>query len=114
MRIQRELMAPVGTTHLPTLPGQDEAIWSGEREPCRSRSRLTTDPLKYAKQVEQHFRIFQVSRMMGVSHQTATRIFEDLPGVKVHGDRTGSKRKRRYRTLLIPESVLKDQLGRME
>jgi hypothetical protein len=64
--------------------------------------------------MEQHLRIYQVSRMMGVSHQTATRIFQDLPGVKVHGDRSGSKRKRRYRTLLIPESVFKKQLARME
>ena len=64
--------------------------------------------------MEQHFRINEVSQMMGVSHQTATRIFEDLPGVKVHGDRTGNKKKRRYRTLLVPESVLKDQLARMQ
>lgn len=64
--------------------------------------------------MEQHYRIYEVARLMRISHQTATRIFEGLPGVRIHGDRLGHKRKRRYRTLLIPESVLKEQLCRME
>src|ERR1051325_3807449 len=58
--------------------------------------------------IEQHWRIKEVAAKLNVSHQTATRMFEELPGVKIIGDRSTTKKKRRYRTILIPDSILHD------
>jgi len=63
---------------------------------------------------EKHWRISDVLKVIPISHQTAVRMFENLPGVKTLGQRFNTKRQRRYRTLLIPDSVLREELARLE
>ncbi len=60
--------------------------------------------------LEQHYRVSEVAKKLGVSSQTVRRIFEDIPGVKVYGNRLGTKHKRPHKTLLIPESVIEHVL----
>lgn len=56
--------------------------------------------------IEQHWRVKELAERLRLSPQTVRRMFEDRPGVKILGDRVGTRKKRRYRTLLIPESVV--------
>lgn len=56
--------------------------------------------------IEQHWRVNDVAERLGVSPKTVRRLFEDRPGVRIIGDRTGTRTKRPYKTLLIPESLL--------
>ena len=64
--------------------------------------------------IEQHWRVTEVAAKLGVSHQTVTRMFENLPGVRFIGDRNNTRTKRRYRTILIPDSLVQEELGRRE
>lgn len=54
--------------------------------------------------IEQHLRVEEVAKRLGVSRQTVERRFAGLPGVRDLGT---SKR----RLLLIPESLLEQCLG---
>lgn len=64
--------------------------------------------------IEQHYRVNEVAAMLHVSHMTVRRNFQDRSGVRTLGDRDGTKAKRRYRTLLIPASVLKQWTAELE
>ena len=64
--------------------------------------------------MEKHLRVPQVAKLMSMSAQTVRRIFEDRPGVKIYGDPAGSRSKRRYRTLLIPESLVRQVLSELD
>jgi hypothetical protein len=55
--------------------------------------------------MEPHYSPLQVSKMWGVSTETARRIFSEEPGVLKIGH-AGSKYRRAYITLRIPESVV--------
>jgi len=54
---------------------------------------------------EKHYSIIEVSKLWGLSQKTVRRIFENEPGVIVWG-RPETRRKRGYRTIRVPESVL--------
>jgi hypothetical protein len=54
---------------------------------------------------EQHFTVAQIAESWSLSHDVVRKLFEREPGVLVIGDQ-GSRSKRRYTTLRIPESVV--------
>jgi AraC-like DNA-binding protein len=55
--------------------------------------------------LEQHYSIAEVAKMWALSEKTVRRMFEDEDGVLNWGA-PETRRKRGYRTLRIPESVL--------
>lgn len=54
---------------------------------------------------EQHYTVQEIAGMWKLSADVVRRIFEGEPGVLVIGE-DGSRSKRRYRTLRVPESVM--------
>jgi AraC-like DNA-binding protein len=65
------------------------------------------------EQMEQHWRIKAVAQRLSVSPQTATRMFENDPRVRIHGEQVSTKQKRKHRTIMIPDSVLQEYLRRL-
>jgi transcriptional regulator GlxA family with amidase domain len=57
------------------------------------------------KAVERHYSVEEIGTLWRLSPRTVRRMFENEPGTLVFGS-MGSMKKRRYRTLRIPESVL--------
>ena len=55
---------------------------------------------------EQHYRIKQLAERFAVSPQTVRRWVENRCDVKIAGETRGTKSKRRYRTILVPQSVV--------
>lgn len=55
--------------------------------------------------VEKHYRVKELSQLLGVSRQTIQRIFVDEPGVVALG-KPRTRHRRPHLTLLIPESVV--------
>jgi len=55
---------------------------------------------------ERHYTVAEVAAMWNLSPDKVRRLFENEPGVVVLGDEAPHRGKRRYRTLLIPESVV--------
>ncbi len=58
---------------------------------------------------EHHYSVAEVATMWGLSPDAVRDLFEYEPGVLVLGNGTGKRgkvKKRRYRTLRIPEGVL--------
>jgi hypothetical protein len=56
----------------------------------------------------------EIGSSWGWDAETVVKIFENEPDVLIHGDEQGTKHKRRYRTMAIPESVVirvKNRLG---
>lgn len=66
--------------------------------------RLSAQPMS-DKAVERHYSVEEIGTLWRLSPRTVRRMFENEPGIIVFGS-TGSIRKRRYRTVRIPESVL--------
>jgi hypothetical protein len=56
--------------------------------------------------LERYFTPPQIADLLQLSTDTVIRMFENEPGVLVVGDAEGTRGKRRYRTLRVPESVL--------
>jgi hypothetical protein len=54
---------------------------------------------------ERHWAVTEVAELWNLSPDVVRSIFENEPGVLVIGD-NGTRSKRRYRTLRIPESVM--------
>jgi hypothetical protein len=54
---------------------------------------------------ERHYAVAEISEIWNLSADVVRKIFEEEPGVLVLGDH-GSRSKRRYDTLRIPESVM--------
>ena len=54
---------------------------------------------------ERHYAVIEVAEMWHLSTDKVREIFEREPGVLVIGD-PNPRRKRRYRTLRIPQSVI--------
>jgi len=63
---------------------------------------------------EKHWRIGEIAERLGISYQTAMKMFEDLEGVKIYVERTGTKTRRKYRMVMVPDSVLQAELRRLE
>ena len=62
--------------------------------------------------LEQHYRISEVAASLHVSDETATRMFRDDPRVLKFGH-GGISGKRKYVTLLIPETAVSAALDRL-
>jgi hypothetical protein len=60
-----------------------------------------------------HWRIEDIAADLNVSEQTATREFENVPGVVILGEQQSTRSKRKYRTILVPDSVYRDYLRSM-
>jgi len=58
-----------------------------------------------APALEQHYSVAEVAKMWALSEKTVRRMFQDEDGVLNWGT-PETRRKRGYRTLRIPESVL--------
>ena len=54
---------------------------------------------------ERHYTVAEVAASWNLSEDAVRKIFQNEPGVLIIGDQ-GSRHKRRYTTLRIPESVL--------
>jgi transcriptional regulator GlxA family with amidase domain len=54
---------------------------------------------------EKHYSIVEIAELWALSQKTVRRIFENEPGVIAWGH-SETMRKRRYRTLCVPETVL--------
>lgn len=67
-----------------------------------SRGELASPP-SFA---ERHYAVAEIAAMWNLSPDKVRRLFENEPGVVVLGEEAPNRGKRRYRTLLIPESVL--------
>jgi hypothetical protein len=59
-----------------------------------------------ARFVERHYSVAEIASLWNLSSDAIRRLFENEPGVLVISDNSSSRRKRRYTTLRIPESVL--------
>lgn len=55
--------------------------------------------------LEKHYRPDELGEIWGLSDDTIRAMFADEQGVLCHGDNKGSRVKRRYITMRIPESV---------
>ena len=60
---------------------------------------------------ERHYSAREVAGILNLSDDKVRRMFQGEPGVLVIGDQ-GTKHKRRYNTIRIPESVLQRVLRR--
>ena len=56
-------------------------------------------------EIERHYTPTEVAKQWGVSVQTVRSIFDSEPGVLKIGS-NGTRNRRRYKTLRIPESVV--------
>lgn len=54
---------------------------------------------------ERHYSVIEISKLWSLSQKTVRRIFENEPGVIVWGHPENGRR-RGYRTLRVPETVL--------
>ena len=69
---------------------------------------IVPDPSELPRFMERHYSIKELADLWHLSHDTVRRIFMNEPGVvDFSGTATKrDKRKRRHRSLLIPESVV--------
>jgi Fic family protein len=67
-----------------------------------SRQRLNVQRTNFE---EKHFTVQEIAEIWNVSKDTVRRMFQNEPGVLVLGGHS-SRRKRRYTTLRIPQSIL--------
>jgi hypothetical protein len=61
--------------------------------------------------LERCYRIKELQALTGLSDRSLRRLFENEPGVIVLAEKTGKGARRRYRTITIPESVVRRVLG---
>ncbi len=56
---------------------------------------------------EHHYTVQEVGELWHLSEDVVRKMFEDEPGVFLIGNADSTRRRRRYVTLRIPESVLR-------
>ena len=56
--------------------------------------------------LEPHYTVAEISEKLNLSKDAVRSLFQNEPGVFVLGDIITTRRKRRYTTLRIPESVV--------
>ena len=64
-----------------------------------------SDPAPLARFQERHYAVAEIAELWNLSLDVVRKLFEREPGVLVLGDH-GSRSKRRYTTLRIPQSVV--------
>jgi AraC-like DNA-binding protein len=57
--------------------------------------------------IHPEYSVNQAAQLLGLSRWTITRMFEHEPGVRIYGNDKTTRNRRRQRTLLIPENVLR-------
>jgi methylphosphotriester-DNA--protein-cysteine methyltransferase len=57
--------------------------------------------------VNREYTVNEAAQIMGVSRWTATRVFENEPGVRIYGNDKSTRNRRRRRMLRIPEYVVR-------
>lgn len=62
-------------------------------------------PARSERYSEHHYRVRELGKLWGLSHDKITDLFKDEPGVVLIGRSDGSPGKRRYVILLIPASI---------
>lgn len=62
---------------------------------------------------ERHFTVKDIAHVLNLSPLAVRRLFINEPGVLVIGRREVTRRKRVYRTLRIPESVVSRVMDRL-
>jgi len=75
---------------------EQKAQWMQEHRPAQIESE---------RPLERYLTPAQIAGMLQLSTDTVVRMFEGEPGVLVVGANEGSRGKRRYRTIRVPESV---------
>jgi hypothetical protein len=75
--------------------------WARQRRPTVGLSPTATSPF-----AERHYAVAEISAMWNLSPDSVRRIFGREPGVLVLAGNSSTRRKARYTTLRIPESVL--------
>jgi hypothetical protein len=78
--------------------------WRSEREEDRPAGYIRVPDLLHVEQ-EKHYSVSQVAELWAVSRDLIRDVFKDEPGV-LKFERPGTRIKRAYSTLRIPESVL--------
>jgi hypothetical protein len=81
---------------------EQKAQWMRERQDAAPVSELAW-PAQPC--VERYLTPAQIAETLQLSSDTVIRMFEKEPGVLVVGDADGSRTKRRYRIIRVPESV---------
>jgi hypothetical protein len=56
--------------------------------------------------LERHYTVVEIAAIWNLSKDAVRRLFQDEPGVLVLGDASPRRRKRPYKTLRIPQSVV--------
>jgi hypothetical protein len=91
------------------------------REPVnRSTQGLTAEESQYSAlpanglkpSAERHFSVAEIAEIWQLSRDAVTKLFQNEPGVLVLGDTNPRRRKRKYLTLRISQSVLERVHGR--
>lgn len=57
--------------------------------------------------IHPEYSVNQAAQLLGLSRWTITRMFEHEPGVRIYSNDKTTRNRRRQRTLLIPENVLR-------
>jgi predicted transcriptional regulator len=65
------------------------------------------------KILERHYTIPQIAARLGRTEDFVRKLFEDEPGILKHGDEH-RRGKRRYVTIMVPESVLVRKIRGMQ
>ena len=83
------------------------------RELVERNEQLQRKPPVIEVEFERHWRVPQVAKAWGVSATMVRNLFRDEPGVVFISGRLASGAKRPYRTMLIPDSVVKRVYAKM-
>jgi hypothetical protein len=100
------LVCPVAGQTGPNAQGETVAchLWCSMKS---NSDKLASDQSPAtARIIERHYTVAEVATSLRLSRDFVRRTFENEPGVVVFGADKSNRRKRRYRTLRIPEHVL--------
>lgn len=61
----------------------------------------------FQQPIHPEYSVNQAAQLLGLSRWTITSMFEHEPGVRIYGNDKTTRNRRRQRTLLIPENVLR-------
>jgi AraC-like DNA-binding protein len=79
---------------------EEEHFVESKQEAMRRR----THP---ANSAHREYSVNEAAEVLGLSRWTVTRLFESEPGVRIYGNEKSTRKRRRQRTLRIPEYVLR-------
>jgi hypothetical protein len=83
---------------------EQKQAWMRERQSSAGSAAVSQSPTS-SHFAERHYTVAELSELWSLSPDVVRRLFEREPGVFVIGDQ-GTRSKRRYTTLRIPQSVV--------